>query len=174
MFFFHFLYQNCISLLRVYFPFVFRMGLLTDRSPWHYTTPYSRRWAIRSAPPRPGRLMGEFWGCLTLFLFSSDDHSLDFHLPSSFSSKGRERYLGRVCLFWTHLKELASLKHRPVCGIWEWFSLDQTGLRISLDMVGLLPWNTRVFKIDIFIQSFLKWVIRRCPQAGVGKRAGPP
>lgn len=98
----------------------------------------------------------------------------NFTSPPQFLQKDKKRELRRVCSRWTHLKELASLKHRPVHGIWGLFSVDQTGVKISLDMLGLLPWNTHVFRIDIFIQSFLKWIIRRCPQAGVGKRAGPP
>lgn len=41
-----------------------------------------------------------------------------------------------------------------------------------MDVIGLLPWNTHILRIDIFIQSFLKCVIKRGPQAGAGKRAG--
>lgn len=40
------------------------------------------------------------------------------------------------------------------CGVWGFFSLDQTRPDISLAMVGLLPWNTHILSKDVSIQFF--------------------
>lgn len=38
------------------------------------------------------------------------------------------------------------------CGVLGLFSLDRTRPYISLDMVGLLPWNTHILSKDVSIQ----------------------
>lgn len=124
--------------------------------------------------PRPVRLTWESCGSAAYFCSPQMTIPWNFTYPPQFLQKDRKRELRRLCLYWAHLKELASLNHWLVHGIWELFPLDQTGVKISLNMAGRLLWNTHVSRIDIFIQSFLKWIIRRCPQAGVGKRDEPP
>ena len=165
------LYQNDIFLLSGYFP----LGLPT-------LCCLGRACGMVSAPgdgcrvPRspPARNPWELWGASPNFaLFGWSFGGISFTLPI-FSRRTKKITWKGVFIWNSSERTPVSLKQLPLYGIWELFSLDQTGLSIPLATAGLLPWNTHVFRIAIFIQSFLKWIIRRCTQAGVGKSARPP
>lgn len=165
------LYQNDIFLLSGYFPLGLPTLCCLGRACGAVSAPGGGCWVPRSPP---ARRPWELWGASpNSALFGWWFGGISFTLPI-FSRRTKKITWMGVFIWNSSERTPVSLKQLPLYGIWELFSLDLTGLSIPLATAGLLPWNTHVLRIDIFIQSFLKWIIRRCTQAGVGKRAGPP